>query len=114
MLGWQFFVMHREGETAFASWFSGLGGAQWIRNLAAEGKATVTAEGGYPTRFQTPAKNLMGFLKAGRPPAGHRKFVIGDDYIDSGSESWGIKIDEKEIDALNPEDILTIEAWDQS
>jgi len=49
MLGWQFFVMHREGETAFASWFSGLGGTKWIRNLAAEGKATVTAEGGYPT-----------------------------------------------------------------
>ena len=86
MLEWQFFVMHREGETAFASWFSGLGGAQWIRNLAAEGKATVTAEGGYPTRFQTSAKNLLGFLKAGRPPAGHRKFVIGDDYIDLGFE----------------------------
>ena len=114
MLGWQFFLRQQEGEKEFASWFVGFGGGKWIRDLAAEGKAIAISERGYPSKYQTTAKYLIGFLKSRQPPAGYGVFVLGEDYFDSGTECWGIEIYDQRVNALNPDDVVIIDAWDQS
>lgn len=122
MLGWEFFVM-READASsrkpgnpdisLARWMAGLGGNQWLDDLIAQGKATDLDGNGYPNSYLVSAGVLADFLGKGLP--NHKgPLVIGDDYVMPGGWRGDGFIDIGRMRGLDPDEMLVVEAWDQS
>jgi hypothetical protein len=122
MLGWEFFVTRqRQGGPIesgakgqpLARWMAGLGGTKWIDDLVAEGTATDLGGNGYPCRYTVTAGALANVLKHGLPE--HKgPPVVGDDYYLPGGWTGNASIDYQAIAALDPAEVLLVDAWDQS
>lgn len=122
MLGWEFFVMRQEDarsrkpgdpDISLARWMAGLGGDQWLHDLIAQGKATNFEGNGYPKSSLVSAGALADVLGKGLPQ--HKgPLVIGDDYVMPGGWRGDAVIDLDRLRALDPHEILLVEAWDQS
>lgn len=117
MLGWEFFVT-RKGEEeeegpALVSWMAGLSGRDWLKDLVREGMATDLGGNGYPCRYLIPVKHLRDALAKGIPSGGG-PLVIGDDYAMPAGWHGAIKVDLPRLRALDADEELLVEAWDQS
>ena len=128
MLGWSYYVLRQPdfvdkasspGRGLVASWESGLRGLEWIKSLVKQGNAIDCGGNGYPLYSKMDAsmfrKQLINNppchpLTGGVPGA----VVIGDDYVLPTSWTGAIELNKSELDACQPEEILSIEVWDLS
>lgn len=99
--------------TLLGSWEAGIGGLAWLDKLVAEGKAERLSKDGYPSWYTARAKDIFPLIAAG-PPRHHDPFVIGADYVRPLGWMAHLRIELPKFDACPPEQILTIDAWDQS
>jgi hypothetical protein len=75
--------------------------------------ATDLGGNGYPKRYTLTASVFAAALKDGIPK--HKgPDVFGDDYLLLGVWTGNATIDLELIKALSPDELLEIEAWDQS
>lgn len=122
MLGWEFFIRRQAGTATaprktnaplLASWMAGLGGTEWLDDLVSAGIAVHLDGNGYPTRYSIPAGALVEVLGHGLPKH-DGPLVIGDDYVVPGGWAGNAKIDLASLQSLAPNELLLVEAWDQS
>ncbi|MDC1429757.1 hypothetical protein N8199_07655 [Emcibacteraceae bacterium] len=117
MLGWEIFIQtiptDTHKEVTIATWATGMRGTDWLDELAKIGKAQDFGGNGYPVKYSAKVKDLLPILSLGAPEF-KGTTVIGDDYVIKAGPSWNVKIHEKELSKLEPEETLIIEAWDQS
>jgi hypothetical protein len=122
MLGWEIIVTRQDNTaskaginegTLLATWMAGLGGTKWLDHLVANGQATDLGGDGYPLRWLVSAGVLRSVLAKGLPKATN-PMVIGDDYV--MPRGWTqVKVFKQELLAsLEPDEVLKVEAWDQS
>ena len=115
MLGW-WIVVERDGAEnapAIASWEASIAGIDWLDDLVATGKAEQTLFNGYPNAFGASAADVLPLIENG-PPKHSSPLVVGDDYVSIGGWSRGFRFDKAQAAACDPNDRLTIEAWDLS
>ena len=122
MLGWWIIISsqtpqerdHYDDKSAIlATWEASVGGREWIDALVSDGKATQLLFDGYPCRYTAAAKHVFPLIQEG-PPRHTAPVVIGDDYVSEGGWSTKITIHRDRIDGCPEEQMLTIDAWDQS
>lgn len=103
-----------EGRAAvLAQWEAGLGGLRWIERLVESGRAQRLSAGGYPNRYIARAADLLPLLVNG-PPSHEGPAMIGDDDVLPAHRRGTFERFADRIDAVSPEQVLTVEAWDQS
>lgn len=120
MLGWEFFVSRQveasqdaTKKPSLASWQTGLGGTQWLDDLVAGGVGSDLGGNGYPNRYTIPTGALLAIIGNGIPK--HTgPLVIGDDYVTPPGWTGPVRIDIAGLRALDPREMLLVEAWDQS
>lgn len=96
-----------------AIWQTGLGGCDWIEELAAEGRAVDLGGNGYPSRYAATAAVLLPPILAGPPHANtHWSYGVGDIL----GPNWEGKttINAHLAAACAPDEWLVVEAWDES
>ena len=122
MLGWFIIISTQtpeerdagsDKEQNLASWEAGLFGAEWLKDLVASGKALQLNFGGYPMRYTAAAGDVLPLIAAG-PPAHKAPLVIGEDYVQPPGWNGKATIEHARIAACRPDQMLTIDAWDQS
>ena len=80
-----------------AQWDDGVSGIRWLERLAEEGKATKLRGNGYPNRYTARAGDVLPLLEQVKPTRRHSNIEMHAERI---------------ADCL-PEQVLTIDAWDQ-
>lgn len=122
MIGWYLAVYQQtpierlachDRSTLLASWEVSIGGLAWLDKLVAEGRAERLSKDGYPSRYTARAKDIFPLIAAG-PPRHDGLLVIGADYVRPPGWKSQFRIEQPKFDACPPEQILTIDAWDQS
>jgi len=116
VLGWEFFVSRQSDPDemrALATWRAGLSGTDWLDDLVAKGMAMDLGGNGYPDRYALSVAALCAALEFGAPKHIDPP-VIGDDYITPSGWSSPVTIDRVRLRTLDPNEILVVEAWDQS
>ena len=122
MLGWDVLVYRadavrpreRPWEAAFARWSTGLGGLDWIDALVRSGQAEdLGANGGYPCRYRLPARHLLAAIAHGLP-AYDGPPVFGNDGVQPAGWNGKLLVDLRQVAACAPDDLLELDAWDQS
>lgn len=114
MLGWEILVTPKsDDKRLLASWKVGLGGTAWLDELAKKGLAKDLGGDGYPIRYEVSAGTLTSVLERGVPKHGGPT-VIGDDYVHPGDWTGDVRIDLVSLRSLDPQELLDVEAWDQS
>jgi hypothetical protein len=121
MLGWEIFITRKEpglnepsAESSLASWKTGLNGDNWLRDLVKQGLAQdLGSNGGYPHLYSAKAKEIIPIISRGAP-AYKGGLVVGEDYVLDGGKNWDININQSKLSKCDPDDVLIIEAWDQS
>ena len=127
MLGWQIYVNRspsRAGESAFeeslknetllASWLTGLNGCKWIDQLVDQGRAkSLGSYGGYPRSYSAKAEFVIPLILSLQPKS-DGPLVVGEDYAHIGGFNSDIELFLDRIKACPLDEVLSIEAWDQS
>jgi hypothetical protein len=121
MLGWEIFVSRRErkidglirSSQLIAAWEVGLSGTDWLDALTQEGKAINLGGNGYPNRWAASVAGLRPVLEKGIP-TGKAKLVVSDDDLEQFTLPVYKKFHRDLLANLPPEEMLDIEAWDQS
>lgn len=122
MLGWEIFIMRRptqggptesERERLLGSWVTGLGGTDWLTKLAETGGAKDLGGNGYPLAYEVKVGTLVRVLAEG-PPKHGGPLVIDDDYVQQPGHVVRVQIDLERLRSLDNDEILLVEAWDQS
>lgn len=122
MLGWFIIISTQtpeerdagsDPEQNLATWEAGLFGADWLKNLVSHGKALQLSFSGYPMRYTAAAGDVLPLIAAG-PPTHKSPLVIGDDYVQPPGWSGNANIQHARIASCRPDQMLTIDAWDQS
>lgn len=124
MLGYEIFVYRMDliemperpgskDSALLARWMVNLFGLDWLQELVKQGKAEFERNSGYPERFIVAAKYILPVLKAGVPRA-RSPLVIGDDYVMPPNWIGDAILHEDRIAACPAEQLLRIDAWDQS
>lgn len=122
MLGWEIYVARQsnivqEGSpksgAVIAVWMAGMGGIDWIDALTKQGKATDSGGNGYPCRWTVTVLEIRRALRNGLPESTSPP-IIGDDYMLPADWSKFRKFDRDLLDMLIADEVLVIEAWDQS
>lgn len=96
-----------------ATWETSVSGIDWLNKLAGGGLADQLSYDGYPNRFVAIARDVLPLIEGG-PPAHSGPEIIGDDYVMPGNWTGKLTLHHDKIAACPPDQILTIEAWDQS
>ena len=117
MLGWEV-VVKKESDAdgagqSLVSWTTGIDGLAWLDELVKQGLAQDLGGNGYPNKYSGQASTILSKIVP-NPPGYEGKVVIGEDYALVGGENWAIKINQSNIDACRPDELLLIEAWDGS
>jgi hypothetical protein len=100
-------------EAVLANWEVGPGGLEWLYGLAKAGKVTQLTFNGYPMRFTGRAGDILPLLAEGPPP--HQgPAIIGDDYVMPANWKGKVIFHQDKLAACPPDQVLTIDAWDQS
>lgn len=97
-------------EATLAVWEAGLGGMDWIVDLCKQGKAEQHSFNGYPNRFTALASEITPILAAGIAESEMHNFRSKTPVGWKGS----ITVYQDRIAACAPEQLLTVEVWDQS
>jgi len=123
MIGWWIVVAAQTPEerdraadtkpAVLANWEVGPGGLDWLRQLVKAGKASQLFFSGYPNRYTAKAGDVLPLL-AGGPPAHCGPPIIGDDYVMPANWKGNVIFHHDKIAACSPDQVLTIDAWDQS
>lgn len=123
MIGWWIVVAAQTPEqrdeaadgkaSILANWEVGPGGTDWLHRLVKAGKATQLSFSGYPNRYTAQAGDVLPLL-AGGPPAHRGPAIIGDDYVMPANWKGKLILHEDRIAACPSDQVLTIDAWDQS
>lgn len=113
MLGWQLYIK-QEPDTLIASWCVGIGGLDWLNELAKQGFAQNLGGNGYPCKYTAKAEIILPKILLAPPINENAKPTLGDNYILDTEDSWDIKINQEVARGCKPSEILTIEAWDLS
>ncbi len=120
MLGWGFVVIRQceekasyEDRSPFAVWDASIGGTKWIEQLVAAGKAVDLGGNGYPLKYAAAVSILIKALRHG-PPTHGGPVVVGDDYALPSGWTGNSSINIQALEALDPGEILLVEAWDLS
>jgi len=121
MLGWQIFIcteknLNEDASTAtsVASWVTGLGGDQWIKDLVTANKAQRLKDScGYPNYYTAKAKDILPLITKDLPQY-NGFFVIGEDFLLNGKKNWDIKLDKPRLATITPNKLLYVETWDSS
>lgn len=80
----------------------------------AEGKAEVNSFDGYPDAYKVCAKHVLPVLLSGKIPDSEGPCVLSDDNYFDEQPSMQMTLNKVVMEALNEDDLLVIEAWDQS
>lgn len=96
-----------------AQWEAGADGTQWIEGLAKEGRAEKLSGNGYPNRYTALARDVLPHLVA-TPPAAAGTLIVGEDYVTTSTWRGKIERSDARIESCQPDQVLTIDAWDQS
>ena len=123
MLGWQIYINRhqidravcergRRDETLIATWVTGINGCEWIETLVNEGKAEQLPGDFCIRRYSVKAKTLLPIIKS-LPKKYHGSIVVGEDYVHLGGFNEDIEIYQSRIDECSPDELLSIETWDQ-
>ncbi|WP_424892239.1 hypothetical protein [Streptomyces sp. XH2] len=112
MLGWSIHISAQTpeeadsdttGQTDLARWTAGLPGLDWITELVKAGKAEQLSNSGYPCRYTARAGDVLPLLAGGTP-----SHVRPQDTVS------GVWMNSERIAACPADQVLTIDAWDQS
>ena len=92
-------------DSILASWEVGVSGLRWLDDLVAQGKAVKLNGNGYPTRYEARAADVLPLVESGNvaPPNNKPWNPMGE-----------IKLQPERIAATSPDQVLTIDGWDQS
>ena len=125
MLGWHIGVYRqesgRESQAVFAAtlgsrlavWQTGLGGMDWLKELAEREQAFPLGGNGYPLRYTAKAPAVIEVITEGLP--GARDTWVSDPGDVLGSKWEGkTTIDHEVCDECDPGEWLIVEAWDES
>ena len=75
---------------SYASWVTGLGGDQWIKDLVTANKAQRLKDScGYPNYYTAKAQDIIPLITKDLPQY-NGFFVIGEDYVLNGKKNWDI------------------------
>jgi hypothetical protein len=119
MIGWWIVIAQltpKGGDrkaAVLATWETSVSGIDWLNKLSKEGLADQLSRDGYPNRFTAIARDVLPLI-AGGPPAHNGPEIIGDDYVMPGNWTGKVTLHHDKIAACPPDQMLTIEAWDQS
>lgn len=124
MIGWWIVIAAQTPEqrdepnsdrkaAVLANWETSVGGIDWVTKLTQEGKATQLSSGGYPNRYTAKASNVLPMLSNGIPDHNDMT-ILGEDYVMPAGWKGNIIMHQEKIDACSPDQVLTIEVWDQS
>lgn len=121
MRGWELFVLTQppprdssySESDILARWMTGINGLEWLSELVTQGRAQDLGGEGYPCSYSIAAGVLAEALSKGIPK-NHGPEIIGDDYVMPAGWAGSGRIDLPRLQALEPTQILSIEAWDQS
>ena len=102
-----------EQRSPLAEWDTGLSGKKWLDQLVVKGKAIYLGGNGYPLKWAVAASTVLAVLGSG-PPKHDSPPVFGDDYCLPGGWVGESQIDLDALQALDPGEILLVEAWDLS
>ena len=102
-----------------AQWETGADGIRWIEQLAQQGKAAKLAGGGYPNRYTARAGDVLPLIEGGGiKPSKDGVWIFG---IDDGEEyaqppGWmgKLEVHPDRVATCLADQVLTIDAWDQS
>lgn len=100
MLGWQILIRN-ESNVLLGAWRTGIDGLDWIRILVKSGDAVQTSFGGYPSSYEVKAKHLLSYIKSLQAPTLESRVTAQT-------------ASEQAIAMCSDEDVLTLEAWDES
>ncbi len=116
MLGWEFFVTRQadaKASPALASWQASLGGLAWLENLVSKGMAIDLGGNGYPCRYVVAAGTITAMLAHGLPKHDGPP-VFGSDYYLPNGWTGNAQVDMARLRSIDPNELLLVEAWDQS
>ena len=121
MLAWQIYISTEKNinedasiDASFASWATGLGGDQWIKDLVKANKAQILKEScGYPNYYTAKAKYIIPLIIKDLPQY-NGFFVIGEDYVLNGKKNWDIKLEKTKLATITPNKLLYIETLDKA
>lgn len=124
MIGWWIVIAAQTPEerdapnsdrkaAVLANWETSVGGIDWVTKLTKEGKATQLSSSGYPNRYTAKAGDVLPMLSKGIPDHSDMT-IIGDDYVMPAGWKGNIIMHQDKIEACPPDQVLTIEVWDQS
>lgn len=114
MLGWWITIRRNDAsETRVASWGASIGGTDWIDHLVKSRRASQVQFNGYPNRYEAKARDVIPIIEHA-PPTHAGPLVVGDDYVSDGGWSEDFTLNADVVSSCSPEEMLVIEAWDQS
>lgn len=96
-----------------AQWEAGIDGIDWLTKLVELGRAEQVARSGYPNRYTALARDVLPLLDD-KPPAPGGTQIIGDDYATTSRWRGNMERNDSLIGSCSPDQLLTIDAWDQS
>lgn len=101
-----------DAESELARWETDAGGLRWIDQLVPQGKAKQLLFAGYPLRFTAAAQDVLPLIASGPPPYEGLLRQRGNVMT---KEGWNgpATMDQAKMAGCPPEQILTIDAWDQ-
>ena len=114
MLGWEIFVMRESDGLDIASWATGIGGIDWLYEWVKTGFATEEQANGYPNVYTFKAAPLLALLRQGQVPAFTGREVLSDEGVWPAGEVRSLRIHEQALAQVMPDEVLKVEAWDQS
>jgi hypothetical protein len=124
MLGFEIFVYRLDlvpdmkkveghGAGMLARWMVNMDGLRWLDALVEQGNAYCHSTGGYPERYIVSAKWIVPVLVHGIPKT-KSPVVIGEDYVMPANWSGKVELDLGLVATCPPDQLLCVEAWDQS
>ena len=102
-----------------AQWESGAGGLDWLSTLTRTGKAKQHTFSGYPNRYPARAGDVLPLIESGDiapPKDGIWVFGIdeGEEYVQPPGRVGKIEFYADRVANCPGDQLLTIDAWDQS
>ncbi len=120
MLGWEVYVYRQSGNSSpseanklLGRLETGVYGLRWLQDLVKEERAVFLGGNGYPLRYSIAAGILFSTITPSLPP-NDSPLVIGDDYVRPEGWNGTVSLDDQGISDCPNDEILLIEAWDQS
>jgi hypothetical protein len=130
MLGWwtvvtaktpqQLELVVNDKSAILATWEAGVGGTAWIEELVKAGKAHVyRLQGGYPNRYSASACDVLPLIADGPPPHIAPAMLAWHDEANQAvlipaNYQGNVTLHRDQIAACDPDQVLTIDTWDQS